>query len=67
MNTTVTEVKIVMYLCLHDKPEAQSREQIAQALNDAVREEPRIFNITEENILDVREYIIRGTRSPNDE
>lgn len=63
----IKEVKIMMYLCLHNKPEAQTREQIAQALNDAVRDEPRIFNITEENILDVREYEIRSTRNPNNE
>ena len=62
----IKEVKIMMYLCLHDS-DAQNKEQIAQALNDAVRQEPRIFNITDENILDVREYTIRGTRSPTDE
>jgi len=68
MNTNIKEVKIMMYLCLEDMPEVKTRAEIADALNNVLYENPDLWGeLTEENIVDVREYEIRGTRSPNDE
>jgi hypothetical protein len=68
MNTTIKEVKIMMYICLHDMPEVKTKAQIADAITKMVYENPESFgHLDEENILDVREYEIRSTRSPEDE
>ena len=64
----IKEVKIMMYMCLQNMPEVNTKEEIADAINRMVIEDPEFFGqLTEENILDVREYEIRSTRSPEDE
>ena len=64
----IKEVKIMIYLCLEDMPEVKTRAEIADALNNVLYENPDLWGeLTEENIVDVREYDIRSTRSPNDE
>jgi hypothetical protein len=64
----VKEVKIIMYLCLEDMPEVKTRADIADALNNVLYENPDLWGeLTEENIVDVREYDVRSTRSPEDE
>lgn len=63
-----------MYMVLEDRPDANTKEEIAQALNDQHREElltktwpANIGSLIAENIIDVREYEICSTRNPNDE
>ena len=64
----VKEVKIIMYLCLEDMPEVKTRADIVDALNNVLYENPDLWGeLTEENIVDVREYDVRSTRSPEDE
>jgi hypothetical protein len=64
----VKEVKIIMYLCLEDMPEVKTRADIAGVLNNVLYENPDLWGeLTEENIVDVREYDVRSTRSPEDE
>ena len=53
----IKEVKIMMYMCLHNMPEAKTKQQIADAINRMVCEDPEFFGqIDKDNILDVREY-----------
>jgi hypothetical protein len=53
----IKEVKIVMYLCLEDMPEVKTRADIADALNNVLYENPDLWGeLTEENIVDVREF-----------
>ena len=48
--------------------ELTTKEEIADFINNMVYEDPEFFGqLTEDNIVDVREYTIRSTRSPNDE
>jgi hypothetical protein len=64
----IKEVKIIMYLCLEDMPEVKTRADIADALNNVLYENPDLWGeLTEENIVDVREYYVRSTRSLEDE
>jgi hypothetical protein len=64
----VKEVKIIIYLCLEDMPEVKTRADIADTLNNVLYENPDLWGeLTEENIVDVREYDVRSTRSPEDE
>lgn len=64
----VKEVKIMMYMCLHNMPEVETKKQIADTINRMIVEDPEFFGqIDEHNIIDVREYEIRSTRGPNDE
>lgn len=63
-----------MYFTLEDRPDANTKEEIAKALNNQHREElltklwpANIGTLTGENIVDVREYEIRSTRGPEDE
>ena len=70
----IKEVKIMTYVILNDRPDANTKEEIAKALNEQhcmellTKRYPSYVNtLTAENIIDVREYEIRGTRSPNDE
>ena len=56
----VKEIKIVMYLCLEDMPEVKTRADIADTLNNVLYENPDLWGeLTEENILDVREYEVK--------
>ena len=53
----VKEIKIVMYFCLENMPEVKTRAEIAETLNNVIYEHPELFpELTEENIIDVREY-----------
>ena len=53
----VKEIKIVMYFCLENMPEIKTRAEIAETLNNVIYEHPELFpELTEENIIDVREY-----------
>lgn len=64
----IKEVKIMMYFCLQNMPEINTKEEIAEAITKLVYEDPELFGeLTAENIVDVREYEIRSTRGPNDE
>lgn len=55
----IKEVKIMMYMCLHNMPEAKTKQQIADAINRMIVEDPEFFGqIDEDNILDVREHEI---------
>lgn len=55
----IKEVKIMMYLCLHNMPEVKTRADIAETINRLIYEDPEFFGqIDEENILDIREYEI---------
>lgn len=68
MNTNIKEVKIMMYFHLENMPEVNTKEEIADTITNMVYEYPELFGeLTAENIVDVREYEIRSTRSPNDE
>lgn len=64
----VKEVKIMMYICIENMPELTTKQQIADFINDMISADPEFFGqIDESNVLDVREYEIRSTRSPEDE
>ncbi len=64
----IKEVKIMMYFHLENMPEVNTKEEIADTITQLVHEYPELFGeLTAENIVDVREYDIRSTRSPNDE
>ena len=64
----IKEVKIMMYFHLENIPEVNTKDEIADTITKMVYEYPELFGeLTAENIVDVREYEIRGTRSPNDE
>ena len=53
----VKEVKIVVHLILENMPELKTRAEIAETLNNVIYEHPELFpELTEENIIDVREY-----------
>jgi hypothetical protein len=62
----VKEVKVIMYMILHNRPDAKTKKEIAQALNDQHRMElltktypAYIDSLTVENILDVREFEVK--------
>ena len=68
MLTNIKEVKIMMYFHIHNMPEVNTKEEIADFINQMVVEDPEFFGqIDKDNIIDVREYNIRSTRGPNDE
>lgn len=68
MDTNIKEVKIMMYFHIHNMPEVNTKEEIADFINRMVVEDPEFFGqIDKDNIIDVREYNIRSTRGPNDE
>ena len=53
----IKEVKIVVHLILENMPELKTRAEIAETLNNVIYEHPELFpELTEENIIDVREY-----------
>jgi len=55
----IKEVKIIMHFCLDNMPEVKTRAKIAEAINNMIYENPEMFGeLTEENIVDVREYEI---------
>ena len=63
----IKEVRIVMYFHLENMPEIKTRAEIAEAINNLVYENPcEMFpELTEENIVDVREFEIHtGTIPP---
>ena len=61
----VKEVKIMMYFHIHNMEELTTKEQIADFINNMIYEDPEFFGqIDKDNILDVREYEIRSTLSP---
>lgn len=61
----IKEVKIMMYFHIHNMEELTTKEQIADFINNMIYEDPEFFGqIDKDNILDVREYEIRGTLSP---
>jgi hypothetical protein len=68
MDTHIKEVKVVMYVCLQDMPEVKTKAEIADAISKLFYENPETFGLlTDENIVNVREYTIRSTKGPNDE
>lgn len=68
MDTNIKEVKIMMYMCLQNMPEVNTKAEVADAINRMIVEDPEFFGqIDEENILDIREYTIRSTRGPSNE
>lgn len=53
----IKEVKVMMYLHIHDMPELITKEQIADFINDMISADPEFFGqLTADNILDVRTY-----------
>lgn len=61
----IKEVKIMMYFHIHNMEELTTKEQIADFINNMIHEDPEFFGqIDKDNILDVREYEIRSTLSP---
>jgi hypothetical protein len=56
----VKEIKIVMYFCLENMPEIKTKSEIADKINNVIYEHPELFGeLTEENIIDVREYEVK--------
>jgi hypothetical protein len=57
----IKEVKIIFHLVLEDMPEVNTRAEIAEALNNVIYEHPELLpELTEENIIDVREYGVKS-------
>jgi len=53
----VKEVKIMMYFCLHNMPEVNTKAEIADTINGLIYEDPEFFGqLDEDNIIDIREY-----------
>jgi hypothetical protein len=68
MDTHIKEIKIMMYFHLHNMPEVNTKAEIADAINSVIYENPELFGeLTEDNIVDIRDYTIRSTRSPEHE
>lgn len=68
MNTNIKEIQIMMTFCLQNMPEVNTKAEIADTINRLIYEDPEFFGqLNEDNIVDVKEYIIRSTRGPNDE
>jgi hypothetical protein len=68
MDTTLKEVKIMMYFHLANMPEVNTKAEVADTINRLIYEYPEFFGqLTEDNIVDIREYTIRSTRSPEHE
>jgi hypothetical protein len=56
----VKEVKIIVHLIIENMPELNTRAEIAETLNNVIYEHPDLFpELTEENIIDVREYEVK--------
>lgn len=48
-------------MVLEDMPEVNTRAEIAEALNNVIYENPELLpELTEENIIDVREYEVKS-------
>jgi len=57
VNMNLKEVKIMFHLVLEDMPELNTKAEIAEAINNVIYENPDLFpELTEDNIIDVREY-----------
>ena len=68
MDTHLKEIKIMMYFHLQDMPEVNTKQEIADTINTFIYEDPEFFGqLTEDNIVDIRDYTIRSTRSPEHE
>lgn len=68
MDTNLKEVKVMMYFHIHNMPELNTKEEIADFINRMVIEDPEFFGqIDKDNIIDVSDYTIRSTRSPYNE
>ena len=68
MDTHVKEIKIMMYFHLQNMPEVNTKAEVADAINRLIYEDPEFFGqLTKDNIVDIREYTIRSTRSPEHE
>jgi|688.fasta_scaffold157832_5 hypothetical protein len=68
MDTNIKEIKIMMYFHLENMPEVKTKAEIADAINSVIYENPELFGeLTEDNIVDIRDYQIHSTRNPNDE
>jgi hypothetical protein len=53
----IKEVKIMMHFHLVNLPDVNTKEEIADRINRCIYEDPEFFGqLTEDNILDVREY-----------
>lgn len=66
MNTNIKEIKVMMTFCLQNMPEVKTKAEIADTINRLIYEDPEFFGqLTEDNIVQVEEYVIRGTRSPD--
>lgn len=58
----------MMLFHIHNMEELTTKEEIAEFINKMIYEDPEFFGqIDKDNIVDVREYEIRSTRSPDDE
>lgn len=57
VNMNLKEIKIMFHLVLEDMPELNTKAEIAEAINNVIYENPDLFpELTEDNIIDVREY-----------
>ncbi len=57
VNMNLKEIKIMFHLVLEDMPELNTKAEIAEAINNVIYENPDLFpELTEDNIVDVREY-----------
>jgi hypothetical protein len=53
----IKEVKIMMHFHLVNLPDVNTKQEIADAINRYIYEDPEFFGqLTEDNILDVREF-----------
>lgn len=70
MNQIFTEVTLSINVMLYDLPENPSKQDILSKINGLMMSYDTMINsmsnITEESIVDVKQWTIRGTRGPND-
>jgi spore coat polysaccharide biosynthesis protein SpsF (cytidylyltransferase family) len=53
----IKEVKIMMYICLHDMPEVNTKAEIADAITKLIYNDPETFGqLYEDNIINIREF-----------
>lgn len=70
MNQIFTEVTLSINVMLYDLPDNPSKQAILDKISNVMMSYDKLVNsmsnITEESIVDVKQWTIRGTIGPND-
>jgi hypothetical protein len=61
---TYKVVKVTTEFYVDNRSDLTTNEQLAEFINQSVYDIPKLFRVTAKDIVHVNEYIIRGTKSP---